>query len=70
MFKKILDLLIAGAAICLVIGFISRITMRPWPFGIEAQAYLQFSHALLLFAIAIGIRELLQKKKTENEGRL
>ncbi len=62
MFKKIVDLLIAGAAICLVAGIISRVSMRPWPFGIEGQAYLQFSQGLLLFAIAVGIRELLQKK--------
>ena len=64
MFKKIVDFLIAGAAICITAGVISRFTLRPYPFGVEAQAYLQFSQGLLLFAIAIGIRELLKKKDT------
>ena len=62
MFKKIVDFLIAGAVICLTAGIISRLTMRPWPFGIEGQAYLQFSQTLFLCAIAVGIRELLKKK--------
>ncbi|MCJ7580793.1 MAG: hypothetical protein MUP98_09710 [Candidatus Aminicenantes bacterium] len=63
MMKKLLDVFIIGAVLSLIIGSVSRVTMRPFPFGIEAQAYLQFSQTLLLFAIAIGIRELLQKNK-------
>jgi len=65
MISKITDLFIVAAAISLIIGIISRILVKPFPFGIEAQAYLQFTHALLLFAIAIGIRELLRKKNKE-----
>ena len=63
MMKKIVDVIIVGAALSLILGTLSRITMRPFPFGIEAQAYLQLTQGLLLFAIAIGIRELLRKKK-------
>ena len=63
MMKKIMDAIIVGAALSLILGIISRVTMRPFPFGIEGQAYLQLTHGLLLFAIAIGIRELLQKNK-------
>ena len=57
----ICDLLIILAAISLIVGIVSRILVKPFPFGIEAQAYLQFSHGLLLFAIAIGIKQLLKK---------
>jgi len=62
MFKKLVDGFIIGAVISLVLGIFSRILLLPWPFGIEAQAYLQFSQTLLLFAIAVGIREALHKK--------
>lgn len=65
MMNKICDAFIIGAAIILIVGIISRIALKPFLFGIEAQAYLQFSHALLLFAIAIGIRELLRNKDKE-----
>ena len=62
MMNKILDVFIIVAAISLILGIISRIILTPFPFGLEAQAYLQFSQAILLFAIAIGIRELLRAK--------
>lgn len=61
--KGILDLFIIVAAISIIVGIISRILLTPFPFGLEAQAYLQFSHAMLLFAIAIGIRQLLRDKE-------
>lgn len=61
--KGILDLFIIVAAICLIVGIISRILLTPFPFGLEAQAYLQFSQAMLLFAIALGIRELVRGKE-------
>jgi len=60
--KGICDLFIIVAAISLIVGIISRILLKPFPFGLEAQAYLQFSQVLLLFAIAIVIRELLRAK--------
>lgn len=56
----LIDLFIIVAAIVLIIGIISRMTLSPI-LGIEAQAFLQFTQALLLFAIAGGIRQLLKK---------
>jgi len=56
----ICDLLIIVAAIVLIIGVISRLMVKPIQ-GIEAQAFLQFTQALLLFAIAFGVRQLLKK---------
>jgi hypothetical protein len=60
--KGILDLAIIVAAISLIVGIISRIMMKPFPFGLEAQAYLQFSQTMLLFALALGIRQFLRAK--------
>lgn len=57
----ICDLLIIVGAIVLIIGIISRLMVKPI-MGIEAQAFLQFTQTLLLFAIAFGIRQLLLKK--------
>jgi len=62
MMSKICDGFIIVAAVSLILGIISRLIFKPFPFGLEAQAYLQFSHGLLLFAIAIGVRELLKSK--------
>jgi hypothetical protein len=54
--KKICEALIVVAAISLVLGVISRLIVQPF-IGIEAQAFLQFTQACLLFAIAIAARE-------------
>ncbi len=54
------DLFIIAAAIVLIIGVISRLMVKPI-MGIEAQAFLQFTQALLLFAIAGGVKLLLKK---------
>lgn len=51
------------AAISLVLGIISRLLLKPFPFGLEAQAFVQFSQTLLLFAIAFGIKEFKAKGK-------
>ncbi len=56
----ICDLLIIVAAIVLFVGIISRLMVKPI-MGIEAQAFLQFTQTLLLFAVAFGIRQLLKK---------
>jgi TRAP-type C4-dicarboxylate transport system permease small subunit len=56
----ICDLLIIVAVIILIIGVISRLMVKPI-MGIEAQAFLQFTQTLLLFAVAFGIRQLLKK---------
>ena len=56
----ICDLLIIVAAVVLIVGIISRLMVKPI-MGIEAQAFLQFTQTLLLFAVAFGIRQLLKK---------
>ena len=58
MMKKICDILLITAGVSLLMGIIVRLTLSTFLLGITSQAYLQFSQALLLFAIAIGIREL------------
>jgi len=58
----ICDVFIIVAAISLVLGIISRIALSPFIFGVTSQAFLQLAQALLLFAVALGIRELLKKK--------
>ena len=54
--RKICEAFIVVAAISLVLGVISRLIVKPF-LGIEAQAFLQFTQACLLFAIAIAARE-------------
>lgn len=63
--KILVDVCIIIAIISLILGIISRILVTPLLFGkahgIEAQAFLQFTQTLLLFAIAGGIRQLWRK---------
>ena len=59
--KKICEGFIVVAAISLVLGIISRLLMKPF-FAIEGQAFLQFTQACLLFAIAIAAREWMVAK--------
>lgn len=58
--KIILDVFIVAAAVVVIVGIISRLMVQPF-FGIEAQAFNQFTQTLLLFAVAVGIRQLLRK---------
>jgi len=60
--KGMLDLFIIVAALSLILGVISRIIAQPIIFGVTSQAFLQLSQGLLLFAIAVGIREILKAK--------
>lgn len=60
--RGICDAFIIVAAVSLILGIISRLMVEPF-FGIQAQAFLQFTHGLLLFAIAIGIRQLVIDKE-------
>ncbi len=46
--RKICDVFIIVAAVSLVLGIISRLIMKPF-LAIEAQAFLQFTQACLLF---------------------
>ncbi|MCJ7563282.1 MAG: hypothetical protein MUP52_01660 [Candidatus Aminicenantes bacterium] len=63
MMKKVFDGCLIIAVISLILGIVSRILLKPFPFGLEAQAYLRFTQTLLLFAIAIGIKEFRAKSK-------
>ena len=54
--RKICEAFIVVAAISLVLGIISRLMVKP-VMGIDAQAFLQFAQACLLFAVAIAARE-------------
>ncbi len=54
--RKICEVLIVVAAISLIVGVISRLMVKPI-LGIDAQAFLQFTQACLLFAIALAARE-------------
>jgi hypothetical protein len=63
MLKKIADGCLVLAAISLVLGIISRVLLKPFPLGLEAQAFNQFSQTLLLFAIALGLKEFKGKAK-------
>ncbi len=54
--KKICEAFIIVAVISLIVGVISRLIVEPI-MGVEAQAFLQFTQACLLFAIAIAARE-------------
>ncbi len=58
MLNKLSDGLLVVAALSLIFGIICRLLTEPFILGITSQAYLQFTQAVLLFAIAIGIREL------------
>ena len=55
------DVFIIVAAVALLLGVISRILTNPFVFGVTSQAFLQLAQGLLLFAIAVGIRELMKK---------
>ena len=59
--RKICEAFIVVAAVSLIVGLISRLMVQPI-LGIEAQAFLQFTQACLLFAIAIAAREWLIAK--------
>jgi len=58
---------IAGG-LSLIGGVILRITRGPRGsilFGIQPNAYLEFSQTCLLFAIALGLAALLEKREKE-----
>lgn len=54
--KKLADVAIIVAAISIIVGIISRLTMQPIA-GIFAEAFLQFGAVILLLAIALLLRE-------------
>jgi len=63
MMKTIFDGCLIVAVLSLIVGIISRLLIKPLIFGLEGQAFVQFAQTLLLFAIAIGIKEFRAKGK-------
>ncbi|MFC1454379.1 hypothetical protein ACFLQL_04270 [Verrucomicrobiota bacterium] len=61
LFKLLFDLCIIVAAVSLIVGMISRVLLLPLAFGLVAHSFLGFSIVCLLFAIALGIRELVRR---------
>ena len=53
--KKVADIATIVAVISVVVGAISRLTMRPI-YGMQAHAFLEFAGVCLLFAIALQLR--------------
>ncbi len=53
--KQLGNVLLVVAGVSLVVGIISRMTLKPLFGGLEAQAFLQFSQTLLLAVIALSV---------------
>ena len=61
--KAIVNISLVIAAISLVVGIISRITLIPvGPMGIRAHALLEFTNTCLLVAIAFAVLQLVKAK--------
>ncbi len=61
--KVIVKISIIVAAISLILGIISRVTLQPiGPMAIQAQAFLQFTNTCLLVAITFAVLQLLKAK--------
>ena len=61
LFRLLIDICIIVAAVSFIIGLISRVTFVPLAFGLVARSFLGFTIGCLLFAITLGIRELIRK---------
>ena len=53
--KGLANAFLVIAALSIVVGIISRLTLQPMIGGIEAQAFIQFSQTLLLAVIALSV---------------
>ena len=64
--KAIVNISLVVAAISLVLGIVSRLTLTPLPLapgrGIEAQAFLAFTNTCLLIAITLTVLGIAKKK--------
>lgn len=58
--KKLPDLCITVAIICIVLGIISRLMFTP--IIVPARAYIGFAGVVLLLAIALMLKEKLEAK--------
>ncbi len=59
--KGMISLLIGAAVASIIVGLVSRITLIIFPFGLNANSFLQFANSCLLFAIA-GILLMIRDK--------
>ncbi|MBI3986866.1 MAG: hypothetical protein HY343_08105 [Lentisphaerae bacterium] len=57
----LMDTCVAVAGVSLIVGLISRVMVAPFAYGLEARSFLGFSMVCLLFAITLGLRELIKK---------
>ena len=55
--KNLANVCLVLALASLVVGIISRITITPLMFGLEANAFLRFTNTALLFAITLLLIE-------------
>jgi hypothetical protein len=64
--KAIVNISLVVAAISLILGVVSRLTLTPLPLapgrGIEAQAFLAFTNTCLLIAITLTVLDIAKKK--------
>ncbi len=51
--KKLVNALIIVAAISFLLGLVSRVTLVPFPRGLVARSFAQFTNTCLFFAIAL-----------------
>ena len=65
--KAVANIALVVAAISLVVGIISRLTICPVPIGlgrgIEAESFLAFTNTCLLIAIALMLLQLVKAKQ-------
>lgn len=65
--KAIVNIALVVAAISLILGIISRLTLTPVPLasgkGIEAQAFLAFTNTCLLIALTLTVLDIAKKKQ-------
>ena len=59
--KGMISLLIGAAVAGIIVGLVSRITLTIFPFGLNANSFLQFANTCLFFAIA-GILLMIRDK--------
>ena len=55
--KNLVNLLIGLAAIVLVVGIISKLTVKPVLLGVGSKGLVGFAGALLLLAIALSVKK-------------
>ena len=60
--KILIDVLLVVAAVSFIVGLVSRVLLTPFfRIHLEAHSFLSFSIACLLFAVALGVRDLVRK---------